>query len=254
MTYRNDLQALRTRYLWLEQELVQLDTSTGELATRRALLVRELDAARAQLAGHPSALQGSPLDSVRIASPCKADWNEMAGDDRVRFCGTCAKNVYNLSAMTREEAERLLVQTEGRVCARLYRRTDGTVLTTDCPVGEERKAVRRLALVTAGSTALVAASLVARASLLEALPGELRSKNEPAPAYAAREPEVVPRAPLSGSAVPARPAPPVGRFLTGVVSLQPFEQHPTPEELGRLAERELEATMSQAGVGTKGRF
>ncbi|HVR40948.1 MAG TPA: carboxypeptidase-like regulatory domain-containing protein, partial [Thermoanaerobaculia bacterium] len=38
---------------------------------------------------------------------------------------------------------KLLVRTEGRVCARLYRRADGTVLTRDCPTG--LRALRRRA-------------------------------------------------------------------------------------------------------------
>ena len=77
----------------------------------------------------------NPLDNVRIASPCSADWNEMVGDDRRRFCGACERNVYNLSAMTRNDAERLLYQAEGRLCARYYSRPDGTIITADCPVG-----------------------------------------------------------------------------------------------------------------------
>ena len=47
----------------------------------------------------------SPLDRIKIASPCTADWRFMLGNDLVRFCGQCNKNVYNLSAMKREEAE-----------------------------------------------------------------------------------------------------------------------------------------------------
>lgn len=76
------------------------------------------------------------LDRVRIAAPCEADWDEMQGDERVRFCQRCSLNVYNLSAMTRREAERLVTRTEGaRVCVRFYRRKDGTMLTRSCPVG-----------------------------------------------------------------------------------------------------------------------
>ena len=75
------------------------------------------------------------ISTVRIASPCSADWDSMAGNDRQRFCSQCQKNVYNISAMTRREANRLLAQEEGGICARLYRRADGTVLTEDCPVG-----------------------------------------------------------------------------------------------------------------------
>src|SRR5579864_8307660 len=75
------------------------------------------------------------LDRVSIAAPCSADWESMPGTGRVRHCAQCNKNVYNLSAMTRREAEALLRETEGRLCARLYRRADGTILTENCPVG-----------------------------------------------------------------------------------------------------------------------
>src|SRR5437868_12561871 len=82
------------------------------------------------------------LENLRIATPCTADWDEMAGDERVRFCGKCEKNVYNLSAMTREAGEALVREKEGRMCVRMYQRTDGTVLTSDCPVGVRRERLR----------------------------------------------------------------------------------------------------------------
>jgi hypothetical protein len=75
------------------------------------------------------------LDQIKIASPCSADWDQMEGNARVRFCGECKKIVFNLSAMTRRDAEALLKETNGNLCTRLYRRADGTVLTADCPVG-----------------------------------------------------------------------------------------------------------------------
>lgn len=77
----------------------------------------------------------NPLNNIKVASPCPADWDQMIGDERKRFCGECKLNVYNLSGMTKQEAENLLVQSEGRLCVRFYRRSDGTVLTKDCPVG-----------------------------------------------------------------------------------------------------------------------
>ena len=76
-----------------------------------------------------------PLSRVRVASPCPADWDSMVGDERVRFCGQCELNVYNLSAMSRAQAENLLARAEGRLCVRFYRRRDGSILTQDCPVG-----------------------------------------------------------------------------------------------------------------------
>jgi hypothetical protein len=75
------------------------------------------------------------LDNIRVASPCPASWERMTGDDRVRHCQECKLNVYNLSEMTRVEAERLIASREGRMCVRFYRRADGTILTRDCPRG-----------------------------------------------------------------------------------------------------------------------
>ncbi len=80
----------------------------------------------------------NPLDSVRIASPCSANWSEMYGNERKRFCSECKLNVYNLSDMTQLEAENFLINAEGRVCVKFYRRIDGTVLTQECPVGWKR--------------------------------------------------------------------------------------------------------------------
>jgi hypothetical protein len=72
------------------------------------------------------------LDDVRIASPCKMSWNDMVGDSQTRFCGGCRKSVYNLSAMTRDQAQALLDASSGDACVRLFRRSDGTVMTQDC--------------------------------------------------------------------------------------------------------------------------
>jgi hypothetical protein len=79
--------------------------------------------------------RGFDLDQVAIASPCPMAWEDMAGNERVRFCNQCNMNVYNLSAMTKTEAESFIANAEGRVCATFYRRADGTILTQDCPVG-----------------------------------------------------------------------------------------------------------------------
>ena len=95
------------------------------------------------------ALFRSPLDNIRVAAPCSSDWNQMVGDERVRFCQQCSLNVYNLSSMSRREAEALIANTEGRLCVRYYRRRDGTILTKNCPVG--LSAIKRLISRTAGA-------------------------------------------------------------------------------------------------------
>lgn len=81
------------------------------------------------------------LSNIRIASPCSQKWEEMVGDERKRFCAQCQLPVYNFAAMTQVEVESLLMKAEGRVCGRIFQRTDGTILTQDCPVG--LRAVRR---------------------------------------------------------------------------------------------------------------
>lgn len=79
---------------------------------------------------------GLALSNIRIASPCPAEWSKMIGDERVRHCSECNLNVYNLSAMTEREVKKLMEGNRGqRLCARFYRRADGTVLTQDCPWG-----------------------------------------------------------------------------------------------------------------------
>lgn len=96
-----------------------------------------------------------PLDNIYIASPCPANWDEMYGDDRKRHCGACKMNVYNLSDMTRREAEDLLVNSEGRLCVRFFRRADGSILTQNCPVGWA-KVKQRVSRVATAAFSMIA--------------------------------------------------------------------------------------------------
>jgi hypothetical protein len=147
MPYRDDLAALRSR----EEALAR------ELAGRQ----QELDEIRKTIDGL------RPRFRLRVASPCPADWNAMQGDDRVRFCGQCEKNVYNISAMTHAEAEDLIREKEGKLCVRFYQRTDGTVLTADCPVGRRRRRKRHIVMLagTAGLALVAAAGFVSFARM-----------------------------------------------------------------------------------------
>jgi hypothetical protein len=104
-----------------------------------------------------------PLDHVQVAAPCKADWNQMIGSERVRFCAQCNLNVFNLSGMSRLEAESLIARTEGRLCVRFYRRSDGSIITQDCPVGlraiQRRVSYLGKAILAAGFTFLATIGL-----------------------------------------------------------------------------------------------
>ena len=80
---------------------------------------------------------------MKIASPCPMSWEEMAGSERVRHCGQCRLNVYNLVVMSREEVAALVRNTGGRLCVRLYMRDDGRAMLQDCPQGSARRKLRR---------------------------------------------------------------------------------------------------------------
>ncbi|HEX8709347.1 MAG TPA: hypothetical protein VF723_13970 [Pyrinomonadaceae bacterium] len=114
----------------------------------------------------------NPLAQVSVAAPCPAEWNSMLGNERVRFCAECKLNVYNLSGMTRQEAEKLVVQAEGRLCVRFYRRPDGTILTRNCPVGLRAVKRRLTRLANASISALLGfcAGLLAVTGLHQRLP------------------------------------------------------------------------------------
>jgi len=88
----------------------------------------------------------SPLDSIQIMEPCSASWDKMSGDERARHCRACSLTVFNISAMTRDEAVALVQDTEQRVCARFYRRPDGTILTADCGKVRTQQKRRRTVL------------------------------------------------------------------------------------------------------------
>jgi hypothetical protein len=96
------------------------------------------------------------LDTIRIASQCPMKWEEMRtaddeGGERRRFCDHCSLHVHNIAGLTRSEAERMLHEAAGgRLCVRLFRRTDGTILTRDCPVGRAALHRRAMARVVRG--------------------------------------------------------------------------------------------------------
>ncbi len=101
------------------------------------------------------------LDAIEVKSPCTMSWDGMSGDDRVRHCRACRLDVYDLSGMTRQEAESLIRARQGRLCARFHRRPDGTIVTRDCGevVGARRRwrlaasAVMLLGMATAAIAA-----------------------------------------------------------------------------------------------------
>lgn len=164
---------------------------------RRAKAFRQLLNPRLRTGANPPILRptqqiamnkGNILDQVRVASPCNARWEDMTGDDRARFCGHCQKHVFNLSALTRREAEQLVREKEGGFCGRFHQRRDGRMLTADCPSGLRRCRERLgfiCAVVIGGLTFLLTGCrrpvVMGRIASPPALTGEVQV-SPPAPA------------------------------------------------------------------------
>ncbi len=111
----------------------------------------------------------SVLDRIMIAAPCNVSWQDMEGNERVRFCGQCRLNVYNTSLMSRQEIEELLFREEKTPCLRIFRRADGTLITKDCPVGLRRirDRFRKLAQAVAALWTLFVSGVEVRAQTAE---------------------------------------------------------------------------------------
>ncbi len=118
--------------------------------------------------------KSAQLNNIRLAAPCNKDWNGMPGDDRIRFCDSCSKSVYNISDMTKKEAEKFLLENGVSKCMRIFRRSDGTIINDNCPVGlrKIRNAYRWVATVVASAVSFCCAttSALAQAVKLEEIP------------------------------------------------------------------------------------
>lgn len=71
------------------------------------------------------------LHSLRVAEPCHADWDTMAGDARARHCEHCRLQVIDLSQLSHGEAEEVLARggPNGRLCVRYTQDEAGQVVT-----------------------------------------------------------------------------------------------------------------------------
>lgn len=98
----------------------------------------------------------SILDRICIAMPCSMSWEEMHGNDEVRLCGGCNKNVYNISAMSKKEAERIL-NVPQLPCLGFTRNSAGSIITDECPpwIKPIRNSFRKMAGIAVSIMALI---------------------------------------------------------------------------------------------------
>ena len=104
----------------------------------------------------------SRLNSIQVKDPCSQDWNKMFGNDEVRFCEHCVKNVHDLSAMTRKKAEALAARSKGGICVRYIRRPDGEIQTVSDKLYQISGRASRLAASVFGASLTLASSIYAQ--------------------------------------------------------------------------------------------
>ncbi len=161
------------------------------------------------------------LQRAQIAAPCHERWEEMTGDERTRHCAACRLDVHNIAGMSEAEAEALLrsaFNDDGspieRLCARIYRRADGTILTADCPVGVESLRVRARRSAARVAAALGITTLIGWAAAMEQGPGAAWAGYHPFTAVA--------------KAIGRQTQPPVQTFTGGIVCIPPTPAPPAP--------------------------
>ncbi len=174
------------------------------------------------------------LDQIQIASPCTIPWESMTGSDTIRHCSSCDLDVYNISTMNKQEAEDFFAKSlpQGRVCARLYRRPDGTILTDDCP--RALRAIRNAARSVQSKVAILIALLMPSLSSYAQSTDDGKTV-APKPTKSSR---FMPSL-LIKPVVPTQTE--VRRHTTGAIALPP---EPQPD-LGQLNPKELQIYMSE---------
>jgi hypothetical protein len=220
MPYRDEKEALRARLEELDKNLSHIDARARELDELKQdepTVRKERDALRQKLRDLEGPRKLPVLENLSVASPCHEKWDDMVGDETARFCLKCEKNVYDLSSMSREQAESLITAKEGKLCVRFYRRADGTVLTADCPEGVARKRRRNLAAGVVGASLLAAGGFAVASSFTrtqgackvsvgQAMQGEVASPHAVEPVMEMGKMAGPPT--MGHVAAPARPQPP----------------------------------------------
>lgn len=154
MPHRSQKQTLRDERDRILERLSALEVQAGpEIDVERAELLGRLDGVRRSLEQITPPRSLPILASLRLVRGCDVPWDAMVGDARVRHCGVCDREVYDLTAMDPDEIEAFLAaRKEALPCMRLHRRRDGRVQAGVCgkpwPLGR--------AIVVAGALGLAA--------------------------------------------------------------------------------------------------
>ena len=127
------------------------------------------------------------LPLVAVKQPCDVSWDAMSGTDASRRCAQCDRAVYNLSAMTSDEAERLLTDSRGeRLCITYHRGPDGHLITRDRPAQFAFGPFVSASAIAVAAAVALTISTSANAGPAPALPSAYQGSGAPATAKAPR--------------------------------------------------------------------
>lgn len=84
------------------------------------------------------------VNTIEVISPCLVPWETMHGDERVRSCDRCQRQVFDLTEMSTAEAAAILEVAKHRPCVRFYRKRDGRIMIADGSAGLRGAIWRRL--------------------------------------------------------------------------------------------------------------
>jgi len=87
----------------------------------------------------------------------------MSGDEKKRFCSECDKFVYDFSRMTPRQVEAIVSIHGGRMCARITRRPDGSLVTLEAPPVHPTVARRASPVINATLAAILGLGVPANA-------------------------------------------------------------------------------------------
>lgn len=120
----------------------------------------------------------SILNLVEIKTPCAESWDEMRGNDTVRFCSHCVKDVHDISQMTRADAEQLIAKSGGNLCVRYTRRPDGKIKTVARKSRQIPRQAKIAASVLSATLSLAAASYAQGGISLPPLTKTVKTKSK----------------------------------------------------------------------------
>jgi len=118
-----------------------------------------------------------------VPKPCPEDWDQLTPTEQGHHCQTCKTKVWDISSMTRGQAEAFLARHTDHLCVSYRERSNGEIVYAPEPVVPAGRLTRLLPAAAAGLSLALAACTAATPEKKEApKPEERQIKGDRAPA------------------------------------------------------------------------